>query len=69
MNTFDPSTRTLLLKRMEERVKQGRAAGVYQLGEYYTPEKMLEEAKKGTPAGDEFLWAEKKLMDELKRRM
>jgi len=69
MNTFDPQMRELLLKRMETRTAQGRATGIYQLEGYYTPEQQIEEARRGTPAGEEFLFAEKKLMDELKRRM
>jgi len=69
MNTFDPQTKELLLRRMEQRTQQGRAIGVYQLGDYYTPEQQIEEARKETPAGEEFLFAEKKLMDELKKRM
>jgi len=69
MKTFDPGMETLLLRRMETRAEQGRMIGVYQIGEYYTPEQQIEEARKGTAAGEEFLFAEKKLMDELKRRM
>jgi len=72
MNTFNKEMKELLIERMEIRLKQGRAAPIYQLGtdgSYYTPEEILEEAKKGTEVGEEFLWAEKKLMDELKKRM
>jgi len=69
MKTFDPEMETLLLQRMEKRAEQGRMIGVYQIGEYYTPAQQIEEAKRGTAAGEEFLFAEKKLMDELKRRM
>lgn len=70
MDTFSPEMKALLLKRMEERIKQGRSVGIYQLAnKHYTPEQIIEEARRGTPAGEEFLWAEKKLMDELKRRM
>jgi len=69
MNTFDKKTKELLLQRMEKRASQGRGVGIYQLGRHYTPQQQIEEARKGTPAGEEFLWAEKKLMEELKRRM
>ena len=73
MNTFDEQTKKLMIERMEKRLAEGRAIGIYQLGDsagrHYTPQEMIEEAKKGTKIGEEFIWAEKKLMDELKRRM
>jgi len=69
METFDPQMRELLLARLEERQRQGRLHGVYRLGISLTPEQMIEEARRGTPAGEEILMAEKQFMDELKRRM
>ncbi len=64
--TFDEQTKKHMIERMQDRAAQGRAIGVYQIGDYFTPERQIEEAKRGTPAGDEFIWAEKKLQDELK---
>lgn len=69
METFTPEMKNLLIQRLEERYNQGRLAGVYTLGQYYSPEQILEEARQGTSAGEEFLMAEKRFMDELKRRM
>ena len=69
METFSPEMKQLLLSRLETRYTQGRATGIYTLGRHYTPDQIIEEARRGTPEGDEFLMAEKKLMDELKRRM
>ena len=69
METFDPAMKELLLKRLEERAKEGRLHGIYQLNQHYTPTQIIDEAKRGTPAGDEFLMAEKQFMDELKRKM
>ena len=69
MELFDKQTKELLEDRIETRYGQGRMAGVYQLGEYYSPERIIEEIKRGTPAGEQFLFAEKKLMDEVKKRM
>lgn len=69
IETFTPEMKELLLRRLEQRTREGRSIGVYQIGEYYTPEQQIEEARKGTAIGEEFLFAEKKLMDELKRRM
>ena len=67
--------RNLLLQRLEQKLEEGRIIGVYTLdggdgcGTHYTPEQILEEARRGTPIGEEFLMAEKKFMDEMKRRM
>lgn len=75
MNTFDPEMKALLLKRLETRKEQGRLAGIYQLdnsigrARHFTPEQMIEEARKETPVGEEILIAEKRFMDEMKRRM
>lgn len=60
----------LLLSRLEKRLEEGRMAKIYTLGgRAYTPQELLEEAKRGTPIGEEFLFAEKQLMEEMKRRM
>lgn len=72
METFDAKLKELLIQRMKKRLEQGRSIGIYQIANtqtHYTPEQIIEEAEKGTPIGEEFLWAEKKLMDELKKRM
>lgn len=76
METFTPEMKQLLLQRLEERHRQGRLTGIYTLdssqsdiASHYTPEQIIEEARRGTSIGEEFLMAEKKLMDELKRRM
>jgi len=69
MELYDREMKDVLQKRIEKRYEQGRMTGVYQIGEYYSPERIVEEVRKGTPAGEEFLFAEKKLMDELKKRM
>lgn len=69
METFTPEMKQLLLARLEERYRQGRLHGVYRLGQAFTPEQILEEARSGTPAGDEILMAEKQFMEELKRRI
>jgi len=69
MNTFTPEMSNLLLARLELRRQQGRLAGIYTIGRYYSPDEIVDEARRGTPEGEEFLMAEKKLMDELKKRM
>lgn len=69
MDTFNTEMKDLLLTRLEEKKKQGKLFPIHQLGRTYTPDEILNEAKQGTQAGEEFLMAEKKFMDELKRRM
>ena len=69
METYSPEMKKLMLERLEKRNQQGRLHGVYQLGKYYSPDQIVTEAKKGTAIGDEFLLAEKRLMDEMKKRM
>jgi len=69
MPIFDPQYEQKLIERLEKKHQEGKLMGVYTIGEYYSPERIIDEAKKGTPAGEEFLFAEKKLMDELKKRM
>ena len=69
MSFVDEEYKQNLIKRMGERHSKGEMPGIFQLNRHYTPEQIIEEAKRGTPAGEEFLYAEKKLMDELKKRM
>lgn len=69
METYSPEMKDLLLTRLEQRYQQGRLHGIYRLGIAMTPEQMIEEARRGTPLGDEILMAEKQFMEELKRRM
>lgn len=64
--TFDEQTKNHMIERMETRYAQNGSLGIYQIGEHYTPEQIIDEAKRGTTAGDEFIWAEKKLQEELK---
>lgn len=69
MSFIDEEYKENLIKRMEQRKAQGDMPGIFTLGQHYTPDQIIEEARRGTPAGEEFLYAEKKLMDELKKRM
>lgn len=69
MPLFDPQYKQKLIERMEKRNQQGNLLGIYTIGRYYSPQERIDEARRGTEAGEEFLFAEKKLMDELKRRM
>ena len=75
MDMFDAEMRDLLTRRLEEKVRQGQMSGIYTLqsdgygARRYTPEQILEEVKRGTPIGEEFLIAEKRFMDEMKKRM
>ena len=70
MELYDPKMKALLTSRIEQRYQQGRLSGVFQIGgAHYTPEQIVDEVRRGTPAGEEFLYAEKKLMDEMKKRM
>lgn len=69
MELFNNQSKEHLLRRLETRYNQGRLAGVYTLGRYFSPEEILREAKAGTPAGEEFLFAERKLEEELKKRI
>lgn len=70
MPFLDPQYKQKLLERVEKRYAEGRLAPVYTLGgRAYTPEQLIDEARRGTKVGEEFLFAEKQLMDELKKRM
>lgn len=69
MGFVDEQYKQKLIERLEQRKAKGELPGIYTLGQHYTPDQIIDEAKRGTPAGEEFLYAEKKLMDELKKRM
>lgn len=69
MPLYDEQYKKKLIERMEKRQQKGQLPGIFTLGDYYSPSRQIEEARKGTSAGDQFLYAEKKLMDELKKRM
>jgi hypothetical protein len=56
-----------MLSRLEKKYADGTLHGVFILGRYYSPDELLEEAKKGTPVGEQMLIGQKKLIDELKR--
>ena len=59
----------LLVKRFEERVKQGKALPIATIGgKILTPEQQLEEVKKGTRIGQQLLLAEAALIEELEKR-
>ena len=69
METFTPEMKDLLLKRLEQKLAEGRLSGTYTLsGVFLTPEQVIDEARRGTPFGEEILFAQKQFMDELKRR-
>lgn len=69
MAFIDEEYKKKLIERMEIRHAQGDIPPIHQLGRDWSPEERIEEARKGTPDGEWFLMAEKKLMDELKRHM
>ena len=66
--TFSPEMKALLLRRLEKRKEEGRLAPIYTIGGEYSPEQIVEEARRGSSVGEEFLFAEKRFMDELERR-
>jgi len=59
---------SLLEKRIEERVKQGRVPKIYKMGREITPEQQLEAIRKKTIDGYTILLAEAKLLEELEKR-
>lgn len=67
MDLFDPAAKQILLQRLEQRYRDGDLKGVFMIGQYYTPEQMIQEVRAGTTVGEEVLIAEKKLHDELKK--
>lgn len=75
MAAIDPSEEQLLRERMEQRYKEGRLKEAYSIDpatqqrRVYTPAEQMEEIRFDTQKGREFLESEKKLMDELKKRL
>jgi len=67
MDLFTAETKNLMLNRVIQRYNEGQLHGIFTLGRYYSPDELIQEAKKGTPIGEQLLVAEKKLHDELKR--
>jgi len=57
-----------LKANLEEKFKDGKIMPIYTLGRKWTPEEIIEEVRNETDAGIEFLMAEKRLQDELKKR-
>lgn len=53
----------LLIKRMEERVAQGRVPTIYRLEYELTPAQQVEHMKLGDDIGKELLEAERKLLE------
>jgi len=63
-------SKELLLQRLKQEKKNGTLTTIYTLdGKTYTPDDIIREAEQDTPIGNEFLLAEKKLMDYLKQKM
>jgi hypothetical protein len=75
MRTFDKDTEQLLKQRIEQRYTQGRLKEVYSIdpetgqNRKYTPREILDEIQRGTQKGEDFLLSEKKLKDELDKRL
>ncbi|HUT00222.1 MAG TPA: hypothetical protein VMY59_07905 [Candidatus Thermoplasmatota archaeon] len=68
METFSSEKKQHLIERIEQRIAQGQMAPVHTLGgRSYTTDQLIDEIKRGTPAGDDLLYQEKKLEDELNR--
>jgi hypothetical protein len=67
MDLFTAETKNLMLERIKTRYNDGDLHGVFMIGQYYSPEQLIQEAEKGSPVGEQVLIAEKKLHDELKR--
>jgi len=73
-DTFSPEMKDLLMRRLEARKQAGSLAPIYTIadggkyGMHYTPDQIIDEARRGTSIGEEFLFAEKRFMDELERR-
>ena len=75
MQLFDDELRNLLIQRLIERKNRGGLSGIYQLDpdtgqqRYFSPDDRINEAMSGSSIGNEILLAEKRFMDELKRRI
>lgn len=72
MPLFDERTRLHLIERMELRRERQKAEGKDEPGVYqlpgYSPDQLIDEAKRGTDVGNEALFAEYQLMRELEKR-
>lgn len=65
---LDPEvTWDLLRERLLKRYEEGRLLPIYALGRMWTPEEIVEEARKGTPSGQEFMLMEKKIIEEMSK--
>jgi hypothetical protein len=75
MKLLDAETEKFLKARIEARYKQGKLTQRMILNietqklQTYTPDQIIAEVRKGSPMGEEFLLIEKKLADELKKRL
>jgi len=74
MPLFDPEYKKELIDRIKKRREKGELPEIYRLnpgtGKKVTisPDQRIREAEEETPAGQEELFAEYELMEELKRR-
>jgi len=69
METFTPEMKALVIARLEQKLAEGRLSGTYTLsGLHLTPEQVIDQVRRGTPFGEEIIFAQKQFMDELKRR-
>jgi hypothetical protein len=74
MPMIDAEYRKHLLERLKKRKEQGKLPSIYRLNPgtnlptRLTPEQRIKEAEEGTPLGEEELFMEYELMQELKRR-
>ena len=57
-----------LKKDIKKKYEEGKLLPVYTLGRMWTAEEIVEAVEKETEEGIEFLMAEKRLQDELKKR-
>ena len=75
MQALTKDEEQLLRQRIEERYKQGRLKEFYSIDPAtqqrikISPEQVLEEIRFGTPKGQEILQSEKKLQEELSKRL
>lgn len=73
MQLFDDEMKNFLLQRLMERKNRGGLATIYRLDpvtgvqKRYSPDDQINEAKQGTPIGNEILMAEKLFHDYLKK--
>lgn len=67
MDLFTVQAKQLMVERVKTRYAQGKLRGMFTLGQYYSPDQIIQEVEAGSAVGEQVLIAEKKLMDELKR--